>query len=303
MSITLTIAAALLLDAWLGEARRFHPLVGFGKLAGLAERYFYADSRTLGSAAVLLLIMPLTLLMILLGFTTWHFAIDILVLYLALGWHSLGAHAGQVMQRLHKDDLTGARQQVGWMVSRDTADLSQTGVTQAAIESVLENGNDAIFGAIFWFVVVGAPGALLYRLVNTLDAMWGYRNARYDRFGWAAARLDDCLNVIPARLTALSYALAGRVRSAMVCWRRQGATWKSPNAGPVMAAGAGSLQLTLGGPARYHGKLEIRPLLGTGDAPRIHDIGRALGLIKRALLLWLMTICAGEWFIGRLSAI
>lgn len=300
MSTTLAVAAALLLDAWLGEARRFHPLVGFGKLANFAERYLYADSRALGSAAVLLLIMPWTLLMILLGFTTWHVAIDILVLYLALGWHSLGAHAGQVMRRLHKDDLAGARQQVGWMVSRDTADLSQTGVTQATIESVLENGNDAIFGAIFWFIVAGAPGALLYRLVNTLDAMWGYRNARYDRFGWAAARLDDCLNFIPARLTALSYALAGNVRCAVACWRRQGAAWKSPNAGPVMAAGAGSLQLTLGGPARYHGKLEIRPLLGIGDAPGIDDIGRALGLIKRTLLLWLMTLCAGEWLIGHL---
>ena len=300
MSTTLAVAAALLLDAWLGEARRFHPLVGFGKLANFAERYLYADSRALGSAAVLLLIMPWTLLMILLGFTTWHVAIDILVLYLALGWHSLGAHAGQVMQRLHKDDLAGARQQVGWMVSRDTADLSQTDVTQATIESVLENGNDAIFGAIFWFIVAGAPGAVLYRLVNTLDAMWGYRNARYDRFGWAAARLDDCLNFIPARLTALSYALAGNVRHAMACWHRQGAAWKSPNAGPVMAAGAGSLQLTLGGSARYHGKLEIRPLLGTGDAPGIDDIGRALGLIKRTLLLWLMTLCAGEWLIGHL---
>ncbi len=194
------------------------------------------------------------------------------------------------------------RQQVGLMVSRDTTELDHVAVTQATIESVLENGNDAIFGAIFWFIIAGAPGAIAYRLINTLDAMWGYRNARYNYFGWAAARLDDCLNFIPARLTALSYALTGEMRHALVCWRTQGTIWKSPNAGPVMAAGAGSLSLSLGGPACYHGKLEARPLLGTGRLPEIHDIDRALVLINRALILWLIIICAGEWFLEYMAA-
>lgn len=302
MSTTLVVVTALLVDAWLGEPRRFHPLVGFGKLAELTERYFYADARLQGSLAVLLLVAPLVLLMIWINFIPWHFAVDAFALYLAIGWNSLGTHASRVKHALLNNNLMAARQQVGLMVSRDTAELNHVGVTQATIESVLENGNDAIFGAIFWFVVAGAPGVIAYRLINTLDAMWGYRNERYNHFGWAAARLDDCLNFIPARLTALSYALTGKARHALLCWRTQGTIWKSPNAGPVMAAGAGSLSLSLGGPACYHGKPEARPLLGTGRVPETHDIDRALALIKRALILWLLVICTGEWSIGYMAA-
>lgn len=296
MSITLTVLIALLLDTWLGEPRRFHPLVGFGKLADYIEQKFYADSRLHGFLAVLLLVAPLVLLVIFITNTLWYSVIDLLVLYFAIGWNSLGKHARLVKNALLADDLRTARQQVGMMVSRDTTDLDSVGVAQGTIESVLENGNDAVFGVIFWFIIAGAPGAIAYRLINTLDAMWGYRNDRYRHFGWAAARLDDCFNYIPARLTALSYALTGSVRNAFICWRTQGAIWKSPNAGPVMAAGAGSLSISLGGPTYYHGQLEFRPVLGNGPVPDTGDIDHALGLITRALILWLMVLCLGEWF-------
>jgi adenosylcobinamide-phosphate synthase len=131
---------------------------------------------------------------------------------------------------------------------------------------------------------------VLYRLSNTLDAMWGYRNARYNEFGWAAARLDDVLNYLPARLTALSYTLLGNTRSAWSCWRRQAPCWDSPNAGPVMAAGAGALQVKLGGEAIYDGKLEQRPDLGCGKAAVPADISRAVALVQRTLYLWLAVI-------------
>jgi len=302
MSITLIVLTALLLDAWLGEPRRFHPLVGFGKLAECIERHIYADSRLRGCIAVLLLIVPLTLLTTFVNLISWHFVIDALLLYLVIGWNSLSAHAQRVKNALLAGNLAAARQHVGFMVSRDTNQLDHVGVTQGTIESVLENGNDAIFAAVFWFVVAGAPGAIAYRLTNTLDAMWGYRNDRYHHFGWAAARLDDALNFIPARLTALSYTLCGSVRKAFICWQTQGSIWKSPNAGPVMAAGAGSLGLSLGGPACYHGKLESRPLLGIGRIPDIQDIDHALRLIRRSLILWLIVVCAGEWLIECISA-
>ena len=176
------------------------------------------------------------------------------------------------------------------MVSRQTEDLDAAGVAGACIESTLENGNDAIFGALFWFALLGGPGAVLFRLANTLDAMWGYRNQRFADFGWAAARLDDLLNLVPARLTALSYALCGSTRTALRCWRQQAPRWKSPNAGPVMSAGAGSLGLALGGPAVYHGRVESRPPLGEGRPASAEDIGRALTLVRRSLWLWLSAL-------------
>jgi adenosylcobinamide-phosphate synthase len=212
------------------------------------------------------------------------------VLYATLGLRSLGEHAQPVAAALEKDDLDAARRAVGRMVSRDTAALNANQVAAAATESVLENGNDAVFGALFWFALLGAPGALLYRLANTLDAMWGYRTTRYERFGWAAARIDDALNFLPARLTALTYALCGNFACAWRCWRTQARQWDSPNAGPVMAAGAGAVTVRLGGAAPYHGVWEDRPVLGEGGLPDATSIARALRLVRSGVVLWLLIV-------------
>ena len=124
---------------------------------------------------------------------------------------------------------------------------------------------------------------------------WGYKTERFLRFGWAAARIDDLLNFIPARLTALSYAAFGETRRALACWRKQAPVWESPNAGPVMSAGAGSLGLALGGPAIYHGQLEERPVLGEGRPARGEDIPRALSLMRRSTVLWLVALFCIGW--------
>ena len=171
------------------------------------------------------------------------------------------------------------------MVSRDKASIEPISAT---IESVLENGNDSVFGTLFWFFVAGGSGALAYRLINTLDAMWGYKSPRYFYFGWAAARLDDLVNWIPARITALTYCLLGQTRIGFRCWWSQARHWKSPNAGPVMAAGAGALHITLGGPAQYHGEWQTRPTLGEGPAPVATDIQRALNLVRHGVYRWLV---------------
>ena len=286
---------AVALDRLFGEPSRAHPLVGFGRLAGCVEgalnRPTLHDTarRLSGAGAVLALVgLPALLLAALPG----HPLLDAAVLYVAIGWRSRGEHAAAVAAPLAAGDLSAARSAVARMVSRDCETLDAGDIAAATVESVLENGNDAVFGALFWFAVLGAPGALAYRLANTLDAMWGYRNERFSHFGWAAARLDDLLNVAPARLTALAYALCGDTRHALVCWRTQARVWKSPNAGPVMAAGAGALGVQLGGPARYHGAMQHRPPLGAGRPASTADIARSRALVGRALALWLAALLA-----------
>ena len=306
-SLLMPLAAglAVLLDRLLGEPRRWHPLVGFGRLAAHIERGLRrrnapghaVATRLAGLLAWALAVLPWAALAFLLrGAPGLAFGIDVALLYFALGGRSLAEHAAAVATPLATGDLAGARCNIGRMVSRETAALDGEGVARAAVESVLENGNDAVFGALFWFALLGGPGALLFRLANTLDAMWGYRNERYVFFGWAAARLDDALNYLPARLTALTYALFGRTGAALACWRIQAAAWDSPNAGPVMAAGAGALGLRLGGAATYHGRREERPVLGDGVAPAAADIRRAVGLMRRGTALWLAILLLAACF-------
>lgn len=292
LTTALLALGAILLDWLAGEPRRFHPLVGFGRLTGAVEGGLYGkpgcapgSRRLRGLLALALLLFPLTLATAVLTRLPYlGECLSLLLLYFALGHRSLHDHARAVARALDEGDPAAARRLAGLLVSRDTECLEAEAATA---ESVLENGNDGVFGALFWFAVAGAPGCLLYRLVNTLDAMWGYRDRRYRDFGWAAARLDDLLNYIPARLTALSYAVLGRTGRALHCWRTQAAAWESPNAGPVMAAGAGALGITLGGPARYRGHWRERPLLGRGRQPQARDIRRALDLVRAVLGLWL----------------
>ncbi|UTW08521.1 adenosylcobinamide-phosphate synthase CbiB [Pseudomonas benzenivorans] len=300
MSLLLATLAGVGLDTALGEPKRGHPLVAFGRLAERLEQRFNGGGRgwrSHGITAWCLAVLPPTLLVGWLShFSALGWLAEVLALYLALGLKSLGEHALPVAQALRLGDLSLARRRVGHMVSRNTAALDASGVARAGSESVLENGSDAVFAALFWFLVGGAPGVVLYRLSNTLDAMWGYRNARFERFGWAAARIDDGLNYVPARLVALTYALLGRTGLALRCWWQQAPHWDSPNAGPVMAAGAGALGIALGGPAEYHGEVHARPLLGEGPPPRARDIERALNLVYGGVLLWLALLLAwGLW--------
>lgn len=288
----------LVLDRLLGEPDRAHPLVGFGRMAAAVELLCNGPGSALrlrlaGVAALLLLVAPPVLLSLLIPDTVFGMILEVLILCLALGQRSLHEHGVQVWQALQEGDMATARQRTAWLVSRDTSGLDEPQLAAATVESILENGCDAIFGALFWFALFGAPGVIAYRLVNTLDAMWGYRNDRFICFGWAAARLDDVMNYLPARLTALSYALCGRAGNALVCWYRQGRVWKSPNAGPVMAAGAGALSLRLGGAAVYHGRCEQRPDLGRGRPSAAGDIPRALQLVRRSVLLWLLVMGIG----------
>lgn len=311
--------AGVVLDLVFGEPQRAHPLVGFGWLARHVERCCNIDcacgstrtaaqgepgaarrsacsavlARAAGCASWLVLVAPPVALAVWLAHVlpSWlSLALHALLLWFALGGRSLVDHIAPVQAALERGDIDKARELTARVVTRELATASETDVARAAVESALENGNDAVFGALFWFAVAGGPGALAYRLANTLDAMWGYRTPRFLRFGWAAARLDDVANYVPARLTALTYALCGDRATAIRCWREQAGAWESPNAGPVMASGAGSLNVSCGGAARYHGIDEPRPPLGAGPVPDRRDIGRALSLVGRAAGIWLAAL-------------
>ncbi|PTN54900.1 cobalamin biosynthesis protein [Stenotrophomonas panacihumi] len=297
-----TGAGALLLDVLLGEPKRAHPLVGFGRWAQWLADHLYRDHRAAGVLAWALAVLPWVGVAAVVQWALWRWspwaaaAWAALALYAAIGLRSLGEHAQAVASALARHDLPAAREAVGRIVSRDTGALDARQVAAAATESVLENGSDAVFAALFWGLLLGAPGAVLYRLSNILDAMWGYRTPRYLRFGWAAARIDDVLNWIPARLTALTYALLGATAPALRCWRTQAPTWKSPNAGPVMAAGAGALRVQLGGPAPYHGQWQARPALGEGAPASADTVRRAVWLVRGGAALWcaaLAVACLG----------
>ena len=288
---------ALLLDRAFGEPRRLHPLVGFGALAERIEALMREDEggsadsqRFRGGLAVALLLVPIAFVAMALSDSALGIPFDILVLYLAIGQRSLARHARAVHAALERADMNEARKWVSKLVSRDTDSMNDDDVSRATVESVLENGCDAVYGAMFWFAMAGAPGVVVYRLANTLDAMWGYRTERYRAFGWGAARFDDVLNWIPARLTAMTYACLGNRTQGMRAWRKQGPLWESPNAGPVMAAGAGALGLVLGGEANYHGKIRHRPTLGYGRAPLPGDILRAIRMVANGAWVWAAVI-------------
>ncbi len=295
------VLAAIALDELLGEPSRYHPLVGFGKIANWLEKRLNSaldgkqnnarlKLQLSGFLSVVLLLSPPSLIMLMLPHNEIGTLLNVLVLYWAIGRQSLMRHAQQIAEALSADNIALARQRIGLIVSRQTDTMTNTDVSRAAVESVLENGSDAIFAAIFWFVLAGAPGVVMFRLSNTLDAMWGYRNERFNYFGWAAAKLDDALNWLPARCTAIAYGLAGNLTHAIAAWAQGAPQWDSPNAGPVMASGAGSLGLKLGGPACYEGEIDQRPWLGDGKDPEGKDIERALGLLDRTLLIWLVAL-------------
>ena len=281
------LAGGLGLDALLGDPRRGHPVAVFGTLAGRAEDLLHRDSRVAGALYVGALTGGAGLLGA--GLSTAvrrpgrRAALTALATWTVVGGTTLRREAAAMHALLDDGDLDGARARLPHLCGRDAAGLDVPGLARATVESVAENTSDAVVGPLVWGAIAGVPGLLVYRAVNTLDAMVGHRSDRYRRFGWAAARLDDAANLVPARVTAvLTVALApvvgGRPRSAWGTWRRDGGKHPSPNAGPVEAAFAGALGRTLGGRLTYAGRVEDRPLLGNGPAPVVADIPRAATL-------------------------
>ncbi|MGV0907558.1 cobalamin biosynthesis protein [Mycobacterium novum] len=272
--------------AW-GDPRRLHPVAGFGTCAVAVERRLYRDSRASGIAHVLVLVGGVSGLAYLGGRAARSPVAQLLftasATWSVLGGRSLEREACAVHDFLAAGDLERARVQVRNLVGRDTAALGPDEIARAVVESVAENTSDAVVASLLWGAMAGVPGLVAHRAVNTLDAMVGHRNARYVRFGWAAARLDDLLGLPAARLSGvLAAAVGSDLDGALRSWRRDARHHPSPNAGVVEAAFAGALGLRLGGVNIYYGnRREDRALLGDGRAPVVADIPRAMRLARR----------------------
>jgi adenosylcobinamide-phosphate synthase len=222
-----------------------------------------------------------------------------------LGARSLRREAETVAEFLHAGDLDGARGRLPHLVGRDPAGLDSGDVARAVVESVAENTSDAVVAPLFWGAVAGVPGLVGYRAVNTLDAMVGHRSARYERFGWTAARLDDVANLLPARITAAMVVLiSGRPGRVARLTLRDAPKHPSPNAGWCEAAFAAALNLRLGGANFYEGRRDDRNVLGDGVRPTASDVRRAVTLSRRvaagAACLAMLVRCAPAG--GRISA-
>ncbi len=304
------IVLGYLADRVLADPARGHPVAGFGNLAAALERRTHRDSRPVGAAHTGLLVGAVaggTLLVArAAGRCGWaaETATVAAATWIALGGTSLTRVATRMADRLDADDLDGARALVPSLCGRDPNSLDAAGIARATVESVAENTSDATVAPLLWAAVAGAPGALGYRAINTLDAMIGHRSPRYERFGWAAARLDDAANLAPARLTGLLTAAAaplvgGSPRSALRAWHRDASAHPSPNAGVVEASTAGALGIRLGGRTEYPYGVQDRPILGDGPAPSVADVARAARLSSAVQTGAALTSAALAALIGR----
>jgi adenosylcobinamide-phosphate synthase len=279
---------ALLLDAAMGEPRWLwscwpHPAVLMGRAVAVVDRRLNHGNgrRAKGVLALALLVLPA-------GGIGWVIAaipdaglLQTLVAAILLAQRSLSDHVAAVARALRMS-LPEGRRAVAMIVGRDTAALDQPAVTRAAIESAAENLSDGVVAPAFWFLVAGLPGMLVYKVVNTADSMIGHRTPRYEAFGWAAARTDDLLNLIPARLTALFIAVAhGWFAPRPIL--RDASLHRSPNAGWPEAAMAVVLDVALSGPRSYHGQSRDFPWVWPEGrrSPGPHDIDRAVRALWR----------------------
>jgi adenosylcobinamide-phosphate synthase len=301
------VVAALAFDALIGDPdwlwrRLRHPVALIGSFIGFLDRTLNLDTRPpvqrkLAGVGVVILLLAIS--------ASFGFLIEMALRQVAFGnllvgfvasmliaQRSLYQHVARVRSAFADGGLAEARRAVSMIVGRDPDQLDEAGVCRAAIESCAENFSDGVVAPVFWLALFGLPGLIAYKAINTADSMIGHRSTRYESFGWAAARLDDLVNLIPARLSGLLIAVAapvarGTTAAALRVMWRDAAKHRSPNAGWPESAMAGALGLALAGPRRYGERIVDDPFLNAEahkDA-KPADIGRALDLLVAACLL------------------
>lgn len=287
MSRALGLLLGFAADRVLGDPRRFHPVAGFGRTAQRLEHRIYADSRWTGTAYTAVLVGATTAGGVALERLTknhpvLHTLVTAAATWTVLGARSLDREAETMAVLLEDKDIPAARDRLSHLCARNATNLDADELARATVESIAENTSDACVAPLLWGGVLGVPGLLGYRAANTLDAMVGYKSSKYLNFGWASARLDDVLNLLPARVCALLTGLAARrPQETWTVWQRDAPKHPSPNAGPVEAAFAGALDLTLGGTNSYGSYQEDRGTLGDGPTPTVSDVRRTAALARR----------------------
>lgn len=269
----LPLLTGWLLDLFLGDPQRLpHPVVGFGRAISFGEKHLNRGNDRLlkgGLLAVGLIVAVYLLTVLLLRLTLFlpfyvTIVVQALLIFFCLSGTTLIREVRMVFQAVDRS-LEEGRKQVARIVGRDTSELSAQEVRTAALETLAENLSDGVIAPLFWYVVLGVPGMLAYKMVNTLDSMIGYKNERYVKFGRVAARLDDAANYIPARLTAFLMVVAGGRLSLLKFVRRYGNQHASPNSGYPEAALAGLLDCRFGGPHNYFGERVWKPFIGSTE--------------------------------------
>lgn len=279
----MTLILALCLEWLIGDpSNRWHPVAWFGRWASWCESFLYGKSRQAG-VVTWAFVVASAFVLLWLGHVLFGWIFDVLLVWLSIGWKSLFEHVKTV---LDAKTIKEAREALALIVSRDVTNMKREDTRRSALESLAENASDAVLAPLFWFVLLGPLGAAVYRMLNTLDAMWGYRNARYEHFGWCAAKVDDIVNYVPARITARLFLWVGESTD----WQQvksQAETHASPNAGWPEVALAYAVDVKLGGSVLRDGNVDERPYYGAEDARDVDEIvaSEALHTVHSSLIL------------------
>ena len=295
--VILPLLLGWFLDLLIGDPAWLpHPVVGFGKMISFGEhRLNKGTHRKLKGALMAIVLISMVFAVAYFGLSILppfgRVGVDLILVFYCLAGTTLIREVRQVFLALDRS-LDEGRKQVARIVGRDTSELSAQEVRTAALETLAENLSDGVIAPLFWFAILGIPGMLAYKMVNTLDSMIGYKTDRYRDFGCWAAHIDDIANYIPARLTALLMIVAaGKPRLTAFVWRN-GRNHASPNSGYPEAALAGILNCRFGGPHYYFGQLFDKPFIGTNDRPlTTDDMRTAVQINRTAEVLMVLAVC------------
>ena len=295
--VILPLLLAWFLDLLIGDPAWLpHPVVGYGKMISFGEhRLNKGTHRKLKGALMAIVLISMVFAVAYFGLSILppfgRVGVDLILIFYCLAGTTLIREVRQVFLALDRS-LDEGRKQVARIVGRDTSELSAQEVRTAALETLAENLSDGVIAPLFWFAILGIPGMLAYKMVNTLDSMIGYKTDRYRDFGCWAAHIDDIANYIPARLTALLMIVAaGKPRLTGFVWRN-GSNHASPNSGYPEAALAGILNCRFGGPHYYFGQLFDKPFIGTNDRPlTTDDMRTAVQINRTAEVLMVLAVC------------